>query len=106
MFDKAIDDNFVDTKENDHEKDKDSGKPLEHKYVLKEKEKNHSEEQDKRDNSNNNKHDKKTVITTELITVIEIRHPLIQKRLFLFWVIVWSRKLIVLTLQNTLNTSF
>ena len=34
----------------------------------------------------------KTVITTELITIIEVRHPLIQKRLFLFWVIVWSRK--------------
>ena len=33
----------------------------------------------------------KTVITTELIT-IEVRHPLIQKRLFLFWVKVWSRK--------------
>ena len=33
----------------------------------------------------------KTVITTELIT-IEVRDPLIQKRLFLFWVKVWSRK--------------
>ena len=35
----------------------------------------------------------KTVVKTELITIIEVRHPLIQKRLFLFWVIVWSKKL-------------
>ena len=33
----------------------------------------------------------KTVIMIELITIIEV-YPLIQKRLFLFWVIVWSRK--------------
>ena len=39
----------------------------------------------------------KTVITTELIIIIEVRHLLIQKRLFSFWVIVWSRKLMVLT---------
>ena len=48
----------------------------------------------------------KTIITTELITVIEVRHPLIQKRLFLFWVLVWSKKIMVFTLQKTLNTSF
>ena len=34
----------------------------------------------------------KTVITTELTTIIEVRHHLIQKKLFLFWVIVWSIK--------------
>ena len=33
----------------------------------------------------------KTIIMIELITIIEV-YPLIQKRLFLFWVIVWSRK--------------
>ena len=53
--------NYVDTKEDDHEKAKDSSKPLEHKNVTtrkKKKKKNHSEELDNRDNSNNNKHDK------------------------------------------------
>ena len=38
----------------------------------------------------------KTVIMIELITIIEV-YPLIQKRLFLFWVIVWSRKFMVFT---------
>ena len=98
LLDKVVDYNFVDTKENNHEKDEDSSKPLEHKNVTnreKKKKKSHSEELDNRDNKNN-KHDK-TIITTELITIIEVRHPLIQKRLFLFWVIVRSRKLMVFT---------
>ena len=38
----------------------------------------------------------KTVIMVELIIIIEV-YPLIQKRLFLFWVIVWSRKFMVFT---------
>ena len=63
LFDKAVDDSFVDTKKNDHEKDEDSCKPLEHKNVTirkkkKKKKKNHSEEIDNRDIKNNNKHDK------------------------------------------------
>ena len=61
LLDKAVDYNFVDTKENNHEKDEDSSKPLEHKNVTnreKKKKKNHSEELDYRDNKNNNKHDK------------------------------------------------
>ena len=61
LLDKAVDYNFVDTKENNHEKDEDSSKPLEHKNVTnreKKKKKNHSEELDNRDNKNNNKHDK------------------------------------------------
>ena len=33
LFDGAVDDNFVDTKEGDHEKDEDSNKPLEHKVL-------------------------------------------------------------------------
>ena len=61
LFDKAVDDSFVDTKENDHKKDEDSSKPLEHKNITtrkKKKKKNHSEKLDNRDNNNNNKHDK------------------------------------------------
>ena len=61
LFDKAVDDSFVKTKENDHEKDEESSKPLEHKNVTtrkKKKKKNHSEKLDNRDNNNNNKHDK------------------------------------------------
>ena len=63
QFDKAVDDSFVDTKENDHKKDEDSSKPLEHKNTTTRKKKNitvknHSEKLDIRDNNNNNKHDK------------------------------------------------
>ena len=61
LFNKVVDDSFVDTKENDHEKVADSSKPLEHKNVTtrkKKKKKNHSQDLDNRDNSNNNKHDK------------------------------------------------
>ena len=59
MFDKAVDDSFVDTKENDHKKDEDSSKPLEHKNItIRKKEKNHIEKLDICDNNNNNKHDK------------------------------------------------
>ena len=59
MFDKAVDDNFVDTKEDDHGKDEVNSKSLEHKYVTtRKKKKNHSEELDNSNNSNNNKHDK------------------------------------------------
>ena len=61
LFDKAVDDSFVKTKENDHEKDEESSKPLEHKNVTtrkKKKKKNHSEKLDNRDNNNNNKRDK------------------------------------------------
>ena len=63
LFDKAVDDSFVDTKENDHKKDEDSSKPLEHKNITTRKKKNitvknHSEKLDIRDNNNNNKHDK------------------------------------------------
>ena len=61
LFDKAVEDSFLDTKKNDHEKDEDSCQPLEHKNVTirkKKKKKNHSEEIDNRNNKNNNKHDK------------------------------------------------
>ena len=98
LFDKGVEDNFVQNKEGDHGKDEDSSKPLEHKNVKtrkKKKKKNRSEELDNRENNNDNKHDKSSN-TTELITIIEVSHPLIQKRLFSFWVIVWSRKLMVL----------
>ena len=61
LFDKAVNDSIVYTKENDHKKDEDSSKPLEHKNITtrkKKKKKNHSEKLDNRDNNNNNKHDK------------------------------------------------
>ena len=61
LLDKAIDDSFVDTKENDHKKDEDSSKPLEHKNITirkKKKKKYHSEKLDNRDSNNNNKDDK------------------------------------------------
>ena len=60
MFDKAVDDNFVYAAEKDHEKDRDSSKPLEQENITtrkKKKKKNHSEELDNRDNNNNNKHE-------------------------------------------------
>ena len=54
LFDKAVDDSFFDTKENDHEKHVDSSKPLEQKNVTtrkkkKKKKENHSEELDNHD---------------------------------------------------------
>ena len=62
LFNKVVDDSFVDTKENDHEKVADSSKPLEHKNVTtrkkKKKKKNHSEDLDNGGSSSNNKHEK------------------------------------------------
>ena len=61
LLDKVVDDNFIDTKEGDHEKDEDSSKSLEHNNVTnrkKKKKKNHCEELDNNDNNNNNKHGK------------------------------------------------
>ena len=59
LFDKAVDDSFVDTKENYHKKDEDGCKPLEDKNITtRKKKRNHSEKLDNRDNNNNNKHDK------------------------------------------------
>ena len=59
LFDKAVDDSFVDTKQNDHKKVIDSSKPLGYKNVTtRKKKKNHSEELDNHHNNNNNKHDK------------------------------------------------
>ena len=61
LSDKAVDDSFVETKDNDHKKDEDSNKSLEHTNVTtrkKKKKKIYSEELDSRDNNNNNKHDK------------------------------------------------
>ena len=60
MFDKSVDDNFVDTTGKDHEKHRDSSKPLEQENITtrkKKKKKNHSEELDNRGNNNNNKHE-------------------------------------------------
>ena len=91
LFDKAVDDSFVDTKENDHGKDEDSGKPLEHKNVTTGKKKKKSEQLDNHVNNNNNKHDKSSY-HNRMITIIKVRHPLIQKRLFLFLLKLWSRK--------------
>ena len=94
LFDIVVDDSFVDTKENDHEKVVDRSRPLEHKNVTtrkKKKKKKHSEELDNRNNNNNNKHDKNSnhdrIDNNNRSTSYHI-----QKRLFLFWVIVWSRK--------------
>ena len=59
LFDKVADDSFVDTIENDHKKNEDSSKPLEHKNITtKKKKKNHRDKLGNHDNSNNNKHDK------------------------------------------------
>ena len=83
LFDKVINDNFLESKEDDHDKDEDSSKSLQHTNVTarnKNRKKNHSEELDN-SNNNNNKHDK-TVVMTELIITIDVCHPLIQKRLF------------------------
>ena len=93
LFDKAVDDNFVDTKENDHGKDEDSGKPIELKNVTtgKKKKKKKSEQLDNHDNDNNNKHDKSSY-HSRMITIIKVRHLLIQKGLFLFLLKLWSRK--------------
>ena len=56
-----VNDNFVETKEDDHDKDEHSSKSLEHTNATtrkKKKKKNHSEELDNSNNNNNNKHDK------------------------------------------------
>ena len=58
LFDKAVDDSFVDTKQDDHEKDEDSRKSIEHKNEKEKEKKNHSQELDNSPNYNNNKHDK------------------------------------------------
>ena len=62
-----------------------SSKSLEHKNVTtrrKKKKKIFSEEVDSSNKTMTNM--AKTVITTELIIMIEVHHPLIQKRLFSF----------------------
>ena len=60
LFDKAVDDSSVGTKENDHKKDEDSSKPLEHKNITtRKKKKNHREKLDNHHNNNNKKHEKK-----------------------------------------------
>ena len=113
LIDIAADDNFAEFKENlfdkavemnGHQKDEDSGKSLEHKYVAtrkkkKKKKKIHSEELDNRENNNNNKHNKNS-------NHDRIGNNNRSTSSSLFWVIVWPRKLMVFTLQKTLNTSF